>query len=148
MPKRQTQPKPATAHQPDESNGSSTSESTRELRADRRFQLIQHLVAGASLREACRESGVSFSTGWRIVNTDPEFKAELHTACIAAYGETMRSLQALSVKAVKTLERLLSGRGTSNQLGAARTVLAAAHQVTETLDLMARLEALERARKN
>jgi AcrR family transcriptional regulator len=85
--------------------------------------LLAALVAGATVEEAARSSGVSEATAYRRLR-DRAFRAELDDARARLVDLTRRRVADSAVRAVDVLDGLAaSACGESVRLGAARTLL-------------------------
>lgn len=104
--------------------------------------LIAALATGMTIAAASKQAGVSEMTAYRRLN-DPEFKRALEDAKREALERATSALGAASTAAVGALIGLLSSNAPTARLGAARAILELAPKWRESLDLEARLSALE-----
>ncbi len=105
-------------------------------------RLALALAAGASIREAADEAGMSHRTAYRRL-TAPKFRLTVQSARDQMFEGALGLLAAISVKAVQALERLLNSESLNVQLGAARAILGIGQQLSERVDVDSRLRALE-----
>ena len=88
-----------------------------------RDQAVLALLSEKSVAKAAARCGLSERTLHRWLTSDDAFQAEYAAAREAAYQSGLHRVQALTAKAVDTLEELLDAKISANvRLGAARTV--------------------------
>jgi hypothetical protein len=110
-----------------------------------RDRAVACLLASRTVAEAARRARVPYPTLRRWIKDDARFKAAYAAARREFLEHALGRLQAITVAAVTRLRRLLDSRNKSVALRAAQTILSNALGATQQLDLLARVEALERA---
>jgi hypothetical protein len=106
-------------------------------------QLLLALACGASVEVAARQAGISESTAYRRFS-DPAFRRQLQAVRADLVQRTTGALTAASTEAVRALLELLKATAPPPvRLGAARSVLELGIKLRETVDLEARIAALE-----
>ena len=121
--------------------------STNEVIGRRRADdaLVMALACGATVEAASAKAGISSATAFRRLK-NPEFKARVEAARTEMLQRATAMLTAAAMEAVKTL---LDLQGTkqppATRLGAAKSVLEIGSRLRTENDLVARLEAAERA---
>lgn len=113
-----------------------------------RDRAVLALLTERTVTDAARKAGVDESTLRRWLADDGAFKADYAAARQAAFEAGMSRVQALTGKAIETLDDLLDATNSPNvRLGAARTVAEIAiHQNDESI-ILARLDELDKARQ-
>jgi hypothetical protein len=107
--------------------------------------LILALACGATVEAAAAKAGVGLTTAYRRLR-DPTFKARLEAARTEMVARATAMLTAAAMEAVKTLLDLqASKQPPATRLGAAKSVLEIGNRLRTEVDLVARLEAAERA---
>lgn len=109
-------------------------------------QAADALLSGAGVTDAAAAAGVSRVSLWRWVKDDPAFGDALRSGTDAALTTAARRLKVSTDDAVSTLLDVMNtggGHGAMARLRAADLVLTHAARLTEMLDIMARLDALE-----
>ena len=116
---------------------------TGRRRADDR--LVLALAGGDTVEAAAAKAGVSLTTTYRRLK-DPAFRARLDAARSDMVRQATALLTAAATEAVNTLLDLQSKDSPPpTRLGAARSVLEMGSRLRTENDLVARLEAAERA---
>jgi hypothetical protein len=117
--------------------------SERRGRADE--ALILALACGATVEAAAAKAGLGKTTAFRRLK-DPKFRARLDSARSEMVQRATAMLTAAAMEAVKTLLDLQDKKQpAATRLGAARSVLEIGNKLRTENDLVARLEAAERA---
>jgi transposase len=107
--------------------------------------LVLALACGASAEAAAQKCGVSLKTAYRRL-ADPAFRAKLDAARADMVQRATAMLTAAAMEAVKTLLDLQGGKQPpATRLGAAKSILEIGNKLRTENDLVARLEAAERA---
>src|SRR5262245_26107293 len=107
--------------------------------------LLLALASGETVEAAAQKAGISQATAYRRLK-DPTFSARLAAARADLVTRATAMLTAAAVEAVKTLLDLQGdGAPPATRLGAARSVLEIGSRLRVENDLVARLEATERA---
>lgn len=102
------------------------------------------LLSQSSIGAAAKAAGIGERTLRRWLSDDPTFRADLGQAQRSAFEAGLNRVQALTSKAIETLEDLLDkGEQPSVRLGAARAVVDLAASRHDAQTLVARLEELE-----
>ena len=103
------------------------------------------LLTSSTQKEAAEKAGIS-SRWMREVMRDPEFAAEYARRKAAVVDDATRHIQSVYNKAIKTLEDVIDSKKASNRdkINAARAVLEYGQQLTETNEVITRLDDLER----
>jgi hypothetical protein len=104
--------------------------------------LIAALAAGRTVETAAREAGVSVATAHRRL-ADGGFRAQVDAARRETVTRALGIVAEGATAAGATLRLLLGAESESVRLGAARALLEHAVRGLETLDIEARLTALE-----
>jgi hypothetical protein len=105
-------------------------------------QLVAALAAGASVRDAARQAGVSERTAYRRLE-EPAFRRQVADARAEFLERAVGRLAASATEAADTLRGLLVATSEPVRHSAAKTILEVVAKSVELLDLMARIEALE-----
>jgi HEAT repeat protein len=100
------------------------------------------LAAGRTVREACRECGISERTAYRRLE-DPTFRHLVTEARSEMIKRAVGALADDAVKAADTLRNLLKAESENIRLGAARSILELGTKLRESVELEDRLVALE-----
>ncbi|MGA2534084.1 MAG: hypothetical protein ABSG19_13735 [Candidatus Aminicenantales bacterium] len=108
-----------------------------------RPEALGKLIGGGTRASAALAAGVSRRTLDRWA-AEPDFKAELEAGRRAAFDAALDVLKGLSAKAVKTLGGLLNSKLEAERRHAAVEILSFALKANETLDMEARIAALEK----
>lgn len=106
-------------------------------------RLVAELAGGATVAAAAQAASMSEATAYRRLRS-PEFKRQVDEARAAALTRAVARLTSASVRAVETLEALLSDDMAFARLSAARSILEIGCKLREQLDIAERLSALER----
>lgn len=104
--------------------------------------LAAKVAAGSTVRDAAKAVGWSESRAYRITGTS-EFKrrvAELRTEAVAA---AVGALSEAATEAVQALRAALQAEKPSDQINAAKAILASLATITELGELRARLDDIE-----
>lgn len=112
----------------------------RASRSDER--LLAALASGASVEDAASEAGLSQRTAYRRL-ADPVFRTRLSSARDEVMRDALNELTASAIRAVRTLDQLLSASNEHVQLRAARTVLEQLLRFKDAVELTERVQALE-----
>jgi phage terminase small subunit len=107
---------------------------------------LDSLLSGGTVTEASAAAGVDRVTLWRWTN-DADFADALRTVSEGAITTAARRLQLATDRAIDAIEDALadgSPRGTSARLRAADMVLSHAERLAELVDILPRIDALER----
>lgn len=111
-----------------------------------RERAVLALLSARSVGEAARVAGIGERTLRTWMRQDVSFQDELSAARRATFEAGMSRVQALTARAVATLEDLLDQPDQpSTRLGAARTLLELAIQRSDADDLLRRVADLEQA---
>ncbi len=117
--------------------------SSRSLSAQQ-IRAIGHLLCSRSLSEAAQNAQIPERRIRAWLKSDPAFRAALHDADYEAVAAISRRLVAGQMKALDTLEALMSGAThESVRLRAALGWLTLVIQYRELVDIMERLNAIE-----
>lgn len=109
---------------------------------------ILALLTEKTLSLAARRAGVGERTLRRWLNDDTDFQAEYAAARQATFSAGINRVQALTGKAVDTLEELLSTKEHPHvRLGAARTVIEVALHRHDEETIMKKLDEIETAQR-
>lgn len=103
------------------------------------------LLTSSTQKEAAEKAGIS--PRWmREVMRDPEFAAEYARRKAEVVDDATRHIQGIYQKAIKTLEGVIDSQKASNRdkINASRAILEYGQQLTETNEVISRLEDLER----
>ena len=111
---------------------------------EHRLEVAQYLARGLSGAEAGRKTGIPETTirSWRA---DETFMATVARLRADLVEETSAGLTALGRMAVATLGNGMKGDATNVQVRAAHTTITLALQLRESVELEARIAALEAA---
>ena len=104
--------------------------------------LVAELAGGATVADAARAAGLSESTAYRRLRDD-RFKRRVAEARAEMLRRAVAKLTGASVKAVETLEALLTDDMAFARLSAARSILELGGKLREQLDLAERVAVLE-----
>ena len=107
--------------------------------------IIAALLSCSTLEAAARQCGISIRQLFER-RQDPAFVAKLKLAQAEALESTTRFLQSATGTAARVLAEIAEspGRPAQVRISAAKSILDMAVRYTETVDLQARLDALER----
>ena len=106
------------------------------------------LLTAKSTQQAAAEAGVGEKTLRTWLAEDADFQKQYAEARRAAFAMGMARVQALTAKAVDTLDDLLSAdTAPAVRLGAARALVELALHVDDAETIMERLDAIERAQQ-
>jgi hypothetical protein len=105
-------------------------------------RLILELAAGRTVAEAARAAHVSPRTVFRRMQ-DEAFRSRVQAARGEMLARALGRLADISVKAVTTLEKLLKAKAEAVRLGAARSILELGNRLRESIEMEARLQAVE-----
>lgn len=103
------------------------------------------LLTSSTQKEAAEKAGIS--PRWmREIMRDPEFAAEYSRRKAEVVDDATRHIQGVYHKAIKTLEGVIDSEKASNRdkINASRAILEYGQQLTETNEVISRLEDLER----
>lgn len=104
--------------------------------------LVLHLASGLTVQAAAAKAGVSRATAFRRLQ-DKSFRQRVSQARADLLDRTAGYLVGASVKAAKTLMRLLANAEAKVKLQAAKAILAAVINIRGAVELEERLAALE-----
>ena len=122
MPRSQTGPAKGSRRQQMAADGKKTAGHGTKSKADRDKAIVA-LLSEKSVSEAATACGIGERTLHRWLADDEQFQADYAAAVRATHEAAMSRVQALTAKAVGTLEELLEDAKHPNvRLGAARTV--------------------------
>jgi hypothetical protein len=114
-----------------------------------REQAILALLSERSIELAAKRTGIGERTLRTWLSEDADFKTQYEQARQATFDAAMSRIQALSGKAIDTLEQLLSERKSpSTRLGAARTICELAIHRDDAHNILKRLDEIEAAQRN
>jgi hypothetical protein len=101
------------------------------------------LAVGRSVKAAAHEAGVAERTlrNWKA---EGAFRARVQELRSEVFGRAVGALCGISVRAARTLARLLQSADEKVQFGAAKAVLEAAPRMREQIDLVEQMEELKR----
>lgn len=111
--------------------------SVKQLRA------IACLIECPTVEAAMKKAGVARTTFYAWIKDDPSFRVELHRQRGEAFEETMNVVKAAAAQATRKLAALIDAKDERVQLAACRSVLMAAFQAHEVLEVEERMVALE-----
>ena len=109
-----------------------------------REKALTALLESATITEAAQNCGLNEKTLRRYLD-DAEFQKEFRAARRLAFEQNIFRLQSLHAGAVDTLERNLTCENPSVEVRSAQIIIEGSRKDFETLDVLARLEALENA---
>lgn len=114
-----------------------------------RQKALTALLESASITDAAKSCGLSEKTLRRYLE-DKDFQAEYRNARRMIFEQNIVRLQSLHAGAVDTLERNLTCENPSVEVRAAQIIIESSRKDFETLDILERLEILEKEaeRKN
>ena len=104
--------------------------------------LVLALAGGQTVRDAARTAGVGERTATRRW-ADPEFRHRVAGLRAEMVAQAAGQLADGMGEAVATLRRLLAADAESVRLAAARSILEIGNKLRETVELEARLQAIE-----
>ena len=104
---------------------------------------ILALLSESTIEQAAQKTGVGLATLSRWL-TDPRFQEKYQEARRRSFEAGLSRLQSLTSSAIDALRRALSCGKTGIEIRSAATILDHARESTALLDIMARLEAVER----
>lgn len=119
-------------------------ENGRFRRGDARLLLA--LAGGASIRQAAIAAKLSPKTVQRRL-ADPSFCEQLHAHRARMIAQALGQLGGALTAASRTLRKLLRAHSETVRLGAARSIVELHARLAETVELDARLTALEQSGK-
>jgi transposase-like protein len=101
------------------------------------------LAVGRSVRAAASEAGAAERTlrNWMV---EDGFQARVQTLRSEVFGRAVGTLCGVSVRAARTLAKLLKSQDEKVQLAAAKAILEAAPRLRDLTDLEGRLQTVER----
>jgi hypothetical protein len=108
-----------------------------------REKALSALLASASITEAAQKCGLNEKTLRRYLD-DAEFQKEFRAARRVVFEQNIVRLQSLHGNAIDALERNLNCANPSVEVRASQIVLESSRKDFETLDILSRLEALEK----
>lgn len=100
------------------------------------------LAGGQTVREAAKTAGIGERTATRRL-ADPQFRRQVVAARAEMTQRALGRLAEASTEAVDALRGLLTSPSDTVKLGAARAILELGSRLRESLDLEARMAALE-----
>src|SRR5689334_16917233 len=103
------------------------------------------LLNSNSVRAAAKDCGLSEDTLYRYIREDEDFKKQLSDARRKYFEQSISRLIRLTETASETLERNLNCEQPAVETRTAQVIYDHANKGIETLDILARLEALENA---
>lgn len=108
-------------------------------------KLISALISCNTIKEASQQSGVPERTIYTYMQK-PDFKQQLNEAKNKMLERTIAKLSSSTTEAADVLNEIMNDKAANPQVrvSSARSVLEFASKYTETLDIVQRLEALER----
>lgn len=111
--------------------------------------ILSALLSSGSIAEASKMSGVSRPVIYNRL-ADEEFKAEYDRRRTMALNEACNTLQATLTKAVDTIRGIMEDKETAPQvrLNASALILQNCLKYTEQIDILSRIEELEKTTKN
>ena len=112
---------------------------------NRSERYLAALLSSRTQKEAAEKAGIS--PRWmREVMRDPEFSAEYKRRKAEVVDDATRHIQGIYEKAIKTLEGVIDSETATfrDKINASRAVLEYGQQLTETNEVISRLEDLER----
>ena len=112
----------------------------------KQIKALQSLLEGRTKRQAAAEAGCSESTLRRWATSDPSFMAAYKEAVGATLEVTVRKLQAAALDAADTLHSVAidTDAAAGTRIQAADRILTHSAKLTEQLDVLDRLDALEK----
>jgi hypothetical protein len=110
-------------------------------------QALLFLASGKSVTKTAAKTGLSRRTLTRRLN-DPAFRSRLGKVRADLFERGMGILAAAQAGAASALVRLLKSDNESVRLGASRSVFELGAKIRETVEIEARLSALEDGRAN
>jgi hypothetical protein len=105
------------------------------------------LLESATITDAAQKCGLSEKTLRRYLD-DADFQTEFRAARRVVFEQNIVRLQSLHAGAVGTLERNLNCENPSVEVRAAQIIIEGNRKDFETLDILERLEALEKETNN
>jgi hypothetical protein len=108
---------------------------------------LNALLASASVTDAAQKCGLSEKTLRRYL-ADADFQKEFRAARRVVFEQNIVRLQSLHAGAVETLERNLNCGNPSVEVRAAQIIIEGNRKDFETLDILKRLEILEKETKD
>ncbi|MDL2294077.1 helix-turn-helix domain containing protein [Ruminococcaceae bacterium OttesenSCG-928-D13] len=108
---------------------------------------LQAVLESVTLKDAAVKAGISRTTLYRYMHDDEEFKAALADEMGGMLSTAKDALQKAMLPATGALYRMVAGEDTpdANKISACRAVLDYALKLTETEDVIKRLEHLEQS---
>lgn len=106
---------------------------------------LQAILDSTTLKDAASKAGISRTTLYRYMNEDDEFKAALAAEMGCLLSNATEALQKAMLPATGALYRMVNGDDPpdANKISACRAVLDYALKLTETQDIIKRLDMLE-----
>lgn len=111
----------------------------------RQERYLTALLTSSTQKEAAEKAGIT--PRWmREVMRDPEFAEEYARRKAAVVDDATRQIQAVYQKAIKALETVIDAGDSSNRdkINASRAILEFGQQFTESNEVLARIDDLER----
>jgi len=105
--------------------------------------LLTALATGATVHEAAKRACVSERTAFRRLS-DSTFRGEVTRLRAEIVARALGKMADSMTEAADTLRQLLGAKAESVRLGAARSILELAIKLRETVEIEARLQAVER----
>lgn len=105
------------------------------------------LLNESTVTKAAEKAGITRNTAYRYLR-DKEFQAELNRRRSECISDAVRYLQGKLALCNETLVKIIEDKNTSNQfkIGAINTIYSNCKSLTETADILARLDDLEKSR--
>ena len=104
--------------------------------------LVTALAGGTTVADAARNAGVSERTAYRRLES-AEFRRRIDHVRAEIVGQAMGALTEAMTEAAGTLRRLLQAEREPVRLGAARSILEFGQRLRESVELEARIAAME-----
>jgi hypothetical protein len=104
---------------------------------------LNALLESASVSDAAKKCGLNQKTLHRYLE-DAEFQKEFRAARRIVFEQNIIRLQSLHAGAIATLERNLNCENPSTEVRAAQIIIEGSRKDFETLDILERLETLEK----
>ena len=109
----------------------------------RQERYLTALLTSSTQKEAAEKAGIT--PRWmREVMRDPEFAEEYARRKAAVVDDATRQIQAVYQKAIKALETVIDTGSNRDKINASRAILEFGQQFTESNEVLARIDDLER----
>lgn len=107
-------------------------------------RFLQAMLEESTISKAAAVAGISRETAYKYLK-EPEFKAELDKRRSDCLNDTVRYLQGKLALCSEQLMKIIENESTADQvkINAINTVFTNVKTMTETADVIARLEAIE-----